>query len=173
MTWFQKYKWWLLVIMLIVAAVLVVLWFTRKKNISFDFTMGGDMGSILSSLTSRQVQGAASKGLGVYLDVPLTTIINNKSTAAIVLKNLIGSISYNGESILQTNASSTALQSVQVPGKSSTPVTDNVQVLVNPSSIKFFSELIKGNQPVVKYDVKTTLFGVPYSFSNSTPIKKS
>lgn len=173
MTWFQKYKWWILVIVLIVAAVLTVLWFTRKKNISFDFTMGGDLGNILSDLSGRYAARNTEKGIGIYLDVPLTTIISNKSTAAMTLKNIIGSLSYNNEAIVQTNADSAALQSVQVPGKSSTPITDNVQVLINGSSIKFFTELIKGNKPVVKYNVKTTLFGVPYSFSNSTPINRS
>lgn len=163
-----------LIVVLAAIAVFMLILFTRKKNISFDFTMGGDLGTILSGLQSRYASKTANeKGIGVYLDVPLTTIVNNKSASAMVLKNIIGSISYNGESILQTNAGSTALQNVPVAAHGSTPVTDNVQVLVNPSSIKLFTEMVKGNKPVVNYNMKTTLFGVPYSFSNQTPIKKS
>lgn len=167
----KKYIW-IVVVVIIIAVVLFILWYTRKKDISFDFTMQADANSILSNLQNRYAQRTNERGIGLYLDVPLTTIISNKSTSAIILKNIIGSLSYNNEAILQTKADSAALQNVPVGAKSSVPVTDNVQVLINPSSIKFFSELVKGNKPNIKYNFKTTVFGKPYSFSNSTMVNK-
>lgn len=164
-------KYWL-AILLIIAILLFVLWFTRRKNISFDFNMAGNFSSILSNLTGRYAKSGTEKGIGVYFDVPLTTIIKNDNAAAIVLKNIIGFISYNGEAIMQTRAESTILQDVQVPGKTSKSVTDAVQVLINPSSIKFFTELVKGKKPQVLYNFNTTIFGKPQSFTNRTQINK-
>lgn len=166
---FKKY-WWLVLIVAVILAFSIFL-LLRKRNVSFDFNIGGDLGSILSGLQTRMAQGATGKG--IYLDVPLTTVVKNNGSSAIVLKNIIGSLSYNGEQILQTKANSPALANVKVDAKSSTPVTDNIQVLINPATIKFFTELIKGNKPSVQYNFATTLFGVPYSFTNNSTINKS
>lgn len=170
---FKKYGWWIFGIAVLATGGLYSIWYYRNKNVSLDFTVGGNLLSLLNDIQGRYAQPQAQRGIGIYLDVPLTTIINNKSAGATTLKNVAGSLSYNNEPILQTNPASTALANVKVAGNSSTPVTDNVQVLINGQTIKFFTELIKGNKPVVKYNFKTTLFGVPYSLTNSTAINKS
>lgn len=169
----KKYGWYILAAVVIIAGALYALWYYRNKNVSLDFTVGGSIVSILQDIQGRYIQPESQRGIGVYLDVPMTTIVNNKGTSATVLKNLGGSISYNGEPILQTKTASTALANVKVPGKSSVPVTDDVQVLINAETIKFFTELLKGNKPVAKYDFTTTLFGVPYALTNQTTINKS
>lgn len=183
----KKYGLAILISVIIIAALVALFLYSRKKNVSFDFTLGGNFANILSALSKAnpnpntfQVYSPDQniptpkfqQGIGFYLDVPLTTIISNKSAAAATFKNIIGSLSYNNEPILQTKADSPVLQDLKVPSKSSLPITDNVQVLINPSTIKFFTELVKGNKPSVKYNFKATLFGVPYSFTNSTIINK-
>lgn len=168
MTWFKKYG--ILIILLLIAAVVAIYFlFFRGKNISFDFAMGGNAATLLSNLQSRVAAGDAGR-IGAYMDVPLTTTVNNQKAGAIVMQNISGSISYENEPILQTKANSAALQNVRVEGKSSTPVTDSVQVLVNMSTIKFFSELVKGNKPKVLYNFSTIIFGKPENFTNQTTI---
>lgn len=169
----KKYGWWILAAVVIIVGTLYALWYYRNKKVSLGFTVGGSILDILKDIQGRYVQPESQRGVGVYLDVPMTTIVSNKGTGATVLKNLGGSISYNGETILQTKADSAALANVKIPGKSSVPVTDDVQVLINAETIKFFTELLKGNKPVAKYNFKTTLFGVPYALTNQTTINKS
>lgn len=166
-------KYWRLILIIAVIVIFSTVLLLRKRNVSFDFTIGGDLGSILGGLSNKLQQGGNEKGIGVYLDVPLTTIVKNNGATSIALKNIIGSFSYNGENVLQTKANSPALANVKVGAKSSTTITDSVQVLLNPSTLKFFTELVKGNKPTVNYNLQTTLFGVPYSFTNSTNINKS
>lgn len=166
-----------IIIVLVILGVggFLLYWFVfRKKDISLDFNLGGDLTNILSAVQSGLANPPQpnAKGLGIYLDVPLTTIVNNKSAAGIALQNMAGAISYNGDTVLQTNAGSAALQNVQVAAKTSKPVTDNVQVLINPSSVKFIGELIKGNKPSIKYNFGATVAGKPYSLTNTTTINK-
>lgn len=185
MKWLEKYG---LLLLLIVAAIAlgIVLYIKKnKQDISFDFSLDGDLGSILSGMNARQQQqpqqqqrsniaiadNSNAKGIGLYADVPLTSIITNNGTIAKTLTNIVGSIMYNGDNIMQTNANSPALASVLVPAKGAAPVSDSVQILINPSSIKFISELIKGNKPVVKYNFNTNIAGQAYSFSNSSTVK--
>lgn len=169
----KKYGWYILAVVVIIAGGLYALWYYRNKNVSLDFTMGGDALSLLNDVQGRYSNPEGQRGIGVYLDVPLTTIINNKSAAATTLKNLAGSLLYNNEPILQTKADSPALANMKIPGKSSMPVTDDVQILINAQTIKFLTELIKGNKPIIKYNFKATLFGVPYALTNQTTINKS
>lgn len=143
----------------------------RRRSISFDFDLGGNFQNLLGILQNRYAD-PNTRGAGIYLDVPLTTIIKNKNAAATTLQNILGSISYDGEAIMQTNANSTVLDNVTVPGRSSTPVTDSVQLLINPSSIKFVSELVQGKKPLIKYNFASTIFGKPYQFTNTSTINK-
>lgn len=144
----------------------------RRRSISFDFDLGGNVQNLLGMMQGRYADPNA-RGAGLYIDVPLTTIVKNNKAAATTLQNILGSLSYNNEAIIQTKADSTVLQNVTVPGKSSTPVTDYVQLLINPSSIKLLSELAKGKKPLVKYNFAITIFGKPYQFSNTSTINKT
>lgn len=165
-------KWSYIIIALLVIGVLGALYImSRKKAISFDFDLGGNLQNLLGEIQGRY-SNPLTRGAGFYLDVPLTTIIKNKGAAATTLQNILGSISYEGESILQTKADSSVLQNVTVPGRSSTPVTDSVQLLINPSSLKFLRELVQGKKPVVKYNFATTILGKPYQFTNTSTINK-
>lgn len=170
MNWFKKYG---LITLLIIAAAtgLFFLWFNRKKDVSFDFAVGGNAANLLSNLQNRYAQGGAERA-GIYLDVPLTTTVNNQKAGAIVMQNLMGAISYDNETILQTKSDSAALQTVTVPAKGKKSITDSVQVLINGSTIKFFSELVKGNKPKIKYNFNTVIFGKPEQFTNQTTINK-
>lgn len=156
----------------VIAVIGFFWWLSRRKNISFDFNMGGDLSNILSSVQGRYAQRSTDKGIGVYVDVPLTTIITNKGAGKTILESIMGSISYNGEAILQTKANSPTLQRVEVEGKSIKQITDTVQVLVNPASIKFLTQLVQGKKPLVKYNFSTVIFGKPQAFTNQTEINK-
>lgn len=159
-----------ILIALAVIALLLFAWYlSRKKSLSFDFNLGGNITDLLGAVEGRYSDPTA-KGVGLYVEVPLTTIITNKGAAATVLNNLMGSISYNGEAIMQTRADSNVLQSVTVPGKTSAPVTDSVQLLINPSSINFLTQLVQGKKPAIKYNFGSTILGKAYSFSNTSKI---
>lgn len=162
---------------LIAVAILAGLGFlymlSRKKSISFDFNMGGNLENLLGLAEGRMAAPNANERGGIYFDVPMTTFIKNNKAAATTLSNIAGSISYNGEPIIQTNAGSQALSNVTVAGKSSQPVSDHVQLLINPSTVKFLKELIQKKKPVVKYNFATTISGKPYSFTNTSTINKS
>ena len=166
-------SWKTLLIVVAVLATLIALYiWSRRKSLAFDFDLGGNLQNLLGQVIGRY-SDPNNRGAGIYLDVPLTTIIKNKGRAATILSNILGSISYNGESIMQTKADSSVLQNVAVAGRSSVPVTDTVQLLVNPSSIKFLTELVQGKKPVVKYNFATTISGKPYQFTNTSTINNS
>lgn len=161
---------------LIASAILLIagafiLYNKLKKNISFDFNVAGNAADILGLLESRYAQRGTEKA-GIYFDVPLTTIVKNNSASKIVLENIMGSISYDGEPILQTKANSAALQTVEVGKKSEKSITDNVQLLINKATINFFKELIKGNKPKVLYNFSSIIFGKPKNFTNQTTINQ-
>lgn len=151
-----------------VVAFIIIMW--RRKSLSFDFELGGNLADLLSQAQGRYAAAGTQKGIGVYVDVPLTTTINNEKAAKTVLENLMGSLSYNGEQVIQTNSGSANLARVEVPGNSSKTITESVQVLINPSSIKLLTELVKGNKPSVKYNFGATVFGKPYNFTNKSII---
>lgn len=162
----------ILIAMGVIALLVFAWWMSRRKNLSFDFNLGGNLSGILNSVQGKYADPEA-KGIGFYLDVPLTTIITNKGAAATVLNNVLGSISYNGEAIIQTKADSAVLSNVTIPGKTSTPVTDSVQLLINPASINFLTQLVQGKKPAIKYNFGTTILGKPYQFTNKSTINKS
>lgn len=141
----------------------------KKDDLNFGFNLGGNASNVLSILQSRSHE----RGIGAYVDIPLTTLISNTKGKSVDLKNLAGSISYGDEAILQTKANSTKLADVKVPEKGQAPatVTDSVQVLINPSSIKYFTEFISGKNPEVKYNFTALVLGKPQSFTNTTTIK--
>lgn len=160
-----------IILALAVIAVLAFIFFmSRRKNISFDFELGGNIADLLGQLQNRSAASGTQKGIGLYIDVPLTTTINNEKAAKTVLENLMGSLSYDGEQIIQTNAGSPNLARVEIPGKDSKTITENVQVLVNGASIKLVTELLKGNKPSIKYNFGASVFGKPYSFTNKSII---
>lgn len=173
MTWFNKYGVWIVLIVAAAVAVAVIKYFKNKnvQDISFDFTLAADPNTILSNINSRYAQRSNDKSMGLYIDVPFTSMITNNSAVAKTLQNIMGSISYNGNNIMQTNANSPALANVPVGARSSAPISDSVQLLINSASINFISQLIKGNKPLVKYNFNATISGMPYQFSNSLPIK--
>lgn len=158
----------ILLLVVILTGTIIYFSFFREKNISLDFSINSDLSPILDSINTKM----ANKGVGLYLNVPLTTMVKNNSKAAVALQNLSGAISYDGNTIMQTNAGSAALQNINVAGKSKTPVTDTVQVLLNPSTIKFFSQLVKGNKPLIKYNFNALVGGKAYTLNNQTTINK-
>jgi hypothetical protein len=163
----------LIIIGVVVAVMAAGMLLFRKffaRSISFDFNVPGNAGGILSLLQSRyQALGADQRG-GIYFDVPLTTIIKNDGAAKVILQNIAGSISYDGETIMQTRANSPALANIEIARGEQQSVTDNVQLLVNEGTIKFFKELIDGKKPKVLYNFSTVIFGKPKSFSNQTNV---
>lgn len=163
-----NFKYILLALAVIAAGIGLYIW-SRKRSLSFDFDLGGNIQNLLGNMQT-QYNNPATRGAGIYIDVPLTTIIKNKKAAATVLSNILGSLSYDGQAIIQTKADSNVLRNVTVPGNTSVPVTDAVQLLINPSSIKFVSQLVQGKKPLVKYNFATTILGKPYQFTNSTPV---
>jgi len=171
-TWLTTY-WW--VIILIIIIVLFILWNTRRKNISFDFSIDQNALGLFSNLINMTKRAEISKGIseniGLYLPVPITTMITNNSGMPKLLKNIKGSISYNGQTILQTKPDSTVLASVEVPANATKSITDNVQVLANQSSIKLFTELIQGKKPIIEYNFSITVLGKEKTFTNKTTIK--
>lgn len=160
------------IITAIIAAVIIAFLLVKRKGISFDFDMGSNLSGILGLLNSRYASRGNEK-IGAYITVPLTTKIKNDRRVATVLSNIGGSIAYDGNPIIQTNPGSSALQSVTVNGRSSTPVSDNVQLLINESSIKFVTELIKGKNPLISYNFGATVKGKPYQFNKTTTLKKA
>jgi len=171
----------ILIVAIAIAGALYFLYTLLRKNISFDFNIAGDAGNILGLLTSRyavaQRSNVSSSGVenkaGLYFDIPITTIVKNAGAAKVVLQNIAGSVSYDGEPILQTKANSPALATVEVAKKDSKPITDNVQLLVNESTIKFFKELVQGKKPSVIYNFSTVIAGKPKNFTNSTQVNKT
>lgn len=163
------WKIFIVVIILLGVAGAYLLYNKLKKSISFDFNLGGDVSGILDLLQGFRAQNKS----GIYFDIPLTTIIKNNGAAKVLLQSIAGTVSYNGQSILQTKPNSTALAAVEIAKKSSQSVSDNVQLLVNDSTIKFFTELFKGNKPKVAYNFSSLVGGKLKTFSNSTTINKS
>lgn len=176
MNWFKKH-YSLMIVLLIVGVILISIWMLNRnkpaKKIEFSFSAGGNLSNLLSTIESRYASSRQSdRGIGIYLDVPLNTFINNKSGKNVTMENIAGNISYEGEAIFQTKASSQVLKKVDVNAKSKKFVTDTFQVLINGKTIKFIREWIKGNRPKVDYMMNATILGVPYLFKNSTVINQ-
>lgn len=156
----------------VVAAIVVAILLVKRKSISFDFDMGGNLSNLLGLINSSMTNPGNEK-LGFTIDVPLTTNIKNGRKKPAVFDSIAGSISYGGIPVIQTNPASTALRNITVPGNSTTPVTDNVQLLVNESTIKLLSELIKGKKVDIQTNFSTIVSGKPYSVNKTSTINKS
>lgn len=156
----------------VIAAIVVGILLIKRKSISFDFDLGGNVSDLLGLIQGRMANPANEK-LGLTIDVPLTTNIKNGRKKSVILDSLAGSISYNGVPVMQTNPASTALKNITVPGKESKPITDNVQLLINESTIKFLTELVKGKKVDVQTNFSTVIGGKPYSINKTSTINKS
>lgn len=161
------------IVIAIVAAIVIAILLIRRKGICFDFDLGGNFTNLLGLLQAKAQDPESQRGLGGYITVPLTTKIKNDRRADTVLNTIAGSIAYDGKPVIQTNPGSASLQSITVPGLSTTPVTDNVQLLINESSVKFIKDLVEGKNPLIQYNFGATVNGKPYSFNKTTTLKKA
>lgn len=170
---FKKY-WWILLLLLLAIAIWIYFYFSNPKNkISFGFNSDNDLAGLLPAIEGRYANAETQRGIGVYLDVPLTAIIKNKSATEITLNNIGGVLSFEGENILQTKGNSVAFQNVVVEGRAQKPVTDTFQVLVNGKTIKYIKEIIKGNKPALNYNITAMVAGDIYSFRDATILNEN
>lgn len=160
------------IITAIIAAVIIAFLLVKRKSISFDFDLGGNLSSLLGLIQGRMANPDNEK-LGLTIDVPLTTNIKNGRKKPTVFDSIAGSISYNGTPVIQTNPASTALRNITVPGNSTTPVTDNVQLLINESTVKLLTELVKGKPVDIQTNFSTIISGKLYSVNKTSTINKS
>lgn len=169
--WFKEY-WWIPTLILVGGFIVwAYFYFSKPENkIKFAFTSNDNLSNLLPVLQGRYASAGADaeRGLGIYLDVPLTAIIKNKSAKEVVLNNIAGALSYEGENILQTSGNSKKLDEVRVSSKSQTPVTDTFQVLVNGKTIKYVKELLSGKKPKLGYNLNALVGGQVYNFRDST-----
>lgn len=161
------------IIATIIAVVATFFILRSRKSLSFDFNLGDNISSILDLVNGRVNQAALANGLGGYVNVPLATTIKNNKAASVVLNNVLGALTYEGQPIMTTDPNSAVLKQVTIPGNQSTVVKDNAMVLINPTSLKFLSELVKGNKPKVKYNFSTNILGKSYTFNNTSTVNKS
>lgn len=172
--WLKKYGWIPVLILLAGAGTWAYFYFRNPKNlIKFGFRSQNDLGNLLSTIENRYANRSTEKGIGIYLDVPLTTIIKNKSAREITLNNIAGTLSFEGENIFQTKGDSKVLENVKVEGKGETPVTDTFQILINGKTIKFIKELVKKNKPKIDYDLTAMAFGDAYHFGGSSVVNEA
>lgn len=165
-TWFGKY-WWIVFMPFALVAVVwgVLAWL--KRNTDINFSVDNSILSLLPQIQGRYAaREAGERGIGVYLSVPLTTIIKNDNPVPLNLKNMSFDLAYEGESIMRTSADSKGVASKAI-SKEETAVTDNVDILINGKTIKFLKSLIQKEKPVIDYDVQTRLYNIPYSFRGS------
>lgn len=160
---FKKY-WWIIIIVVVIIAYFIIRRY--KQSVTLEFSLGENAQNILNNLLGSKLD----IGAGFYVDIPLTTTIKNNNAASIILSNISGALSYNGKSILQTNANSPVLKEVSIAGKSAASITDNMQLLVNTNTIDFFKNLVQGNKPSVKYNFSTVIFGKPKTLTNITTV---
>lgn len=171
--WLKKY--WLIPVLLIAGAGTWAYFYFRnpKNRIKFGFNSNSDLRSLLPAIESRYASRSTDKGIGIYLDVPLTAIIKNNSAREVTLNNIAGMLSYEGESIIQTKGDSKVLDNVTVSGKTQKPVSDTFQILINGKTIKFIKEVLKGNKPKLNYNLTAMAFGDVYSFRDSAIINET
>ena len=168
MKWLKTY-WFPVTIILVGIGAWAYSYFRKPASkLKFGFMSNNDLSGVLPMIQGRYAGGETEKGIGVYLDVPLTALVKNKGAEEIVLNNLAGTLSFEGENILQTKGDSTKLKTVNVAGKSNTPVTDTFQVLVNGKTIKYIKEVIAGGKPKLGYNLSAMVAGDVYNFRDST-----
>lgn len=173
--WLIKYWFiWIPALILIIGGIIwAVNYFNKPENqIKFGFKSDSNdnLKMLLPMLESRYETNNVNpqaKGIGVYLDVPLTAIVKNKSGKDISLQNIAGALSFEGADILQTKSNSEALKTVNVRAKTEKPVTDTFQILINDKTIKYIKEYLKGTKPKLNYNLSAKLFDNVYSFKDS------
>lgn len=161
------------IIITIIAVVATFFILRNRKSLSFDFNLGDNISSILNLVNGRVNQVDLTNSLGGYVNVPLSTTIKNNKSASVVLNNVLGALTYEGQPIITTDPNSSVLNKVTIPGNQSTVIKDNAMVLINPTSLKFLTELVKGNKPQIKYNFSTTILGKTYTFNNTSTVNKS
>lgn len=167
--WLKKYGWIILAIILLVIAGIYA-WRRFISNINFDFNLR-NLTNMLGEIQGRYANPSAQRGMGLYLTVPVDTIIKNSNQGSFNMKDAKIDLSYMGDTILRTAPDSEGV-TAKVGGKDDKPVPTNMEVLINENTIKFVTALIRGQKPQVDYLIKTKLFGLPYSFSNSKVIQE-
>jgi len=175
-SWLRR-NWYLIFVPL---AVIGIGWAFLKyleKNTTFDFSFDNKLSNLLGQIEGRYAQRTSEeneRGVGVYLNVPLTTLIKNDNALKLNMKDTIFNLSYEGEPIMRTAPDSNGVD-VAIAKKGTMPVTENVEILINGKTIQFIKKWLKKEHPKVEYNIKTKLFGVPYSFTGEKIIdeKKS
>lgn len=171
--WLKTY-WWIPALIIVAGVTWAYFYFrSPKKKIAFGFSSPNDLGNLLPTIEGRYASRSTDKGIGIYLDVPLTTLVKNKGARELTLNNIAGSLVYEGESIFQTKADSKALETVKVAGKAQRPVTDTFQILINGKTIKYIKEFIAGNKPKLNYNLTAMVLGDVYSFKDSVILNEN
>lgn len=165
-TWFGRYWWIVFMPLALIALVWGVLAWLRR-NTEFDFKFDNRLLSLLPQIQGRYAgREATDRGIGLYLSVPLTTLIKNDNPVPLRMNNTSFELAYQGEPIMRTSPDSMGVKA-KVPAGGEQPVTDNVDILINGKTIDFIQSLIKREKPKVDYNIQTRLYGVPYSFKGA------
>lgn len=169
--WLTKY-WWVILVIIILIIGGIMLWKRFGSMIDFDFNLGG-IGNLLGDVERRHANptSANERGAGIYLTLPVDTIVKNNNRGSFNLKDAKVNLSYLGETILRTPPDGAGI-TAKVAGKEAEPVPQTMEVLINNNTIKFIKAFIRGEKPKIDYLIKTKLFGVPYSFSDSKLIEE-
>lgn len=160
---FKKWWFWLLLIISILVIIGYMYFIKFYKNLKFNFKLGGNLGNILSALENANTPNAnTQRGLGIYIDVPYKTIIDNANKVGINLKDVFAKVSYLGEDVLQTKPDSPVLRDVNIPANAKMfEINDTIQVLINPNTIKLIKALINKAKPQVDITLRGKALGFP------------
>lgn len=169
--WLKKY-WWVILVIIILIIGGILLWRRFGSKIDFDFNLG-KIGNILGEVERRQANppSANERGAGIYLTIPVDTIVKNNNRGSFNMKDAKVNLSYLGETILRTPPDGMGI-TAKVGGKGTEPVPQTMEVLINNNTIKFIKEFIQGRKPKIDYLIRTKLFGVPYKFEDSKLVEE-
>lgn len=171
MTWIKKYYGYVLLALGLLAVTGIYLWKRYGKNVDFDFNFG-NIGGVLGALQNKVEGNQQNQKAGLYLQLPITTIIKNNKSSELNLRDALVELSYEGQKIMRTSPDSNGINA-NVKAKSSQPVTENVDVLINGKTLSFLKALAMGEKPKLDYKIKTKIFGVTYSFDSSKIIDQN
>ena len=177
--WFKTYWYiWVPALILIVWGIIWAInhFSSPEEKVKFGFRSGSDdqLRMLLPMLESRYALRGSdpnAKGIGLYLDVPLTAIVKNKDNKDISLQNIAGTLSYEGSDILQTRQGSNI--NANVKANKEKPVTDTFQILINEKTIKYIKEYLKGTKPKLNYSMSAKLFDDIYTFKDSAILNET
>ena len=169
----MKYYGYILLALGVLIGIVIYRWNRYGKNVDFDFdftNIGGIVGQLEQAVqtenNSLQKGSPNEKGIGLYLQIPLTTIIKNNKSTNLNLRDALVELSYQGEKIMRTAPDSSGI-TAKVPAGEEKSVTENVDVLINGKTLAFAKAFVKGEKPKLDYKIKTKLWGVTYSFQDS------